>query len=190
MEEGDAVHDALVRMVNALENSALVGGASAPACLNQVYDKAKSNPTETELNNAIDHFDEVVETFTTDRENILNFERMKVDVSDLKRDRFEETRRSDAEHRERRTNADRSCSNRYTKEVNIENPTRSTSESEEDGDGDGSSRDLENSEIAARDEFGTVPTMSPLLQTVSGQVVPSQLTKRASRIPDWRGALE
>ena len=56
--------------------------------LNQVYDKAKSNPTETELNNAIDHFDEVVETFTTDRENIANFERMKVDVSDLKRDRL------------------------------------------------------------------------------------------------------
>ena len=48
----------------------------------------------------------------------------------------------------------------------------STSESEEDGDGDGNAAFLENSEIDFEDEFGTVPTMSPLLQTVSGSSSP------------------
>ena len=80
-KKGTLYHDALVRMVNALENRRMLEERRF-SVLNQVYDKAKSNPTETELNNAIDHFDEVVETFTTDRENIANFERMKVDVSD------------------------------------------------------------------------------------------------------------
>ena len=105
--------------------------------LNQVYDKAKSNPTETELNNAIDHFDEVVETFTTDRENIANFERMKVDVSDLKRDRFEETRRSDAEKESRAAAERRSLvfEQIYERGQHRESNV-STSESEEDGDGD------------------------------------------------------
>ena len=86
-KKGTLYHDALVRMVNALENRRMLEERRF-SVLNQVYDKAKSNPTETELNNAIDHFDEVVETFTTDRENIANFERMKVDVGDLKRDRL------------------------------------------------------------------------------------------------------
>jgi hypothetical protein len=185
-KKGTLYHDALVRMVNALENRRMLEERRF-SVLNQVYDKAKSNPTETELNNAIDHFDEVVETFTTDRENIANFERMKVDVSDLKRDRFEETRRSDAEKESRAAAERRSLvfeqiyERGERRESNV-----STSESEEDGAGDGNAAFAENSETDFEDEFGTVPTMSPLLQTVSGQVVPSKLTKRASRIHSHR----
>ena len=183
---GTLYHDTLVRMVTALENRRMLEERRF-GMLNQVYDMAKSNPTETELNKAIDHFDEVVESFTTDREKIANFERMKVDVSDLKRDRFDESR-SDAENVSRAAAERRSLAfEQMYESVESRESNASSSESDADADADAGAaleRDSEDEEF--EDEFGEVPSVSPLLQTVSGQLVHSKLTKPASRIQSHR----
>jgi len=184
---GTLYHDTLVRMVTVLENRRMLEERRF-GVLNQVYDMAKSNPTETELNKAIDHFDEVVESFTSDRENIANFERMKVDVSDLKRDRFDEMARSDTENVSRAAAERRSLAFEQMYE-NVESGEShaSSSESDDDADADAGAafeRDSDGEEF--EDEFGEVPSVSPLLQTVSGQLVHSKLTKPASRIQSHR----
>jgi hypothetical protein len=184
---GTLYHDTLVRMVTALENRRMLEERRF-GMLNQVYDMAKSNPTETELNKAIDHFDEVVESFTSDRENIANFERMKVDVSDLKRDRFDEMARSDTENVSRAAAERRSLAFEQMYE-NVESGEShaSSSESDDDADADAGAAFERNSDGEEfEDEFGEVPSVSPLLQTVSGQLVHSKLTKPASRIQSHR----
>lgn len=184
---GTLYHDTLVRMVTALENRRMLEERRF-GVLNQVYDMAKSDPTETELNEAIDHFDEVVESFTSDREKIAHFERMKVDVSDLKRDRFDEMARSDTENVSRAAAERRSLAFEQMYE-NVESGEShaSSSESDDDADADAGAafeRDSHGEEF--EDEFGEVPSVSPLLQTVSGQLVHSKLTKPASRIQSHR----
>lgn len=184
---GTLYHDTLVRMVTALENRRMLEERRF-GVLNQVYDMAKSDPTETELNEAIDHFDEVVERFTSDRENIANFERMKVDVSDLKRDRFDEVARSDTENVSRAAAERRSLAFEQMYEtVESGESHASSSESDDDADADaGAALERDSHDEEFEDEFGEVPSVSPLLQTVSGQLVHSKLTKPASRIQSHR----
>jgi len=186
---GTLYHDTLVRLLTALEKKRLLEERRF-GVLNQVYDMAKSNPTETELNKAIDHFDEVVEGFTTNRENIVNFERMKVDVSDLKRNRFNETR-SDTEDVSRAAAERRSLAFEHMYE-SVESGESNASSSEIDTDADDDAgaiikRDSKDEEF--EDEFGTVPPLSPLLQTVSGQLIHSKLTQPASTIQSHRERL-
>ena len=102
----------------------------------------KSVPKEAEQLKLL-YFDATCPLVSKIHREIENFERMKVDVSDLKRDRFEETRRSDAEKESRAAAERRSLvfeqiyERGQRRESNV-----STSESEEDGDGDGGCREV------------------------------------------------